>query len=41
MREIENHNYADDKFSECLVNLVELASRALETFKGSTTENVN
>ncbi|WP_341758392.1 hypothetical protein [Candidatus Tisiphia endosymbiont of Ditula angustiorana] len=38
VREIENHDYADDKFSECLVNLVELASGALETFKGSTTE---
>ncbi|WP_375358819.1 hypothetical protein [Candidatus Tisiphia endosymbiont of Neophilaenus lineatus] len=38
VREIENHNYADDKFLECLVNLVELASGALETFKGSTTE---
>ncbi|WP_341754038.1 recombinase RecB [Candidatus Tisiphia endosymbiont of Dioctria rufipes] len=36
VREIENHDYADDKFSECLVNLVELASGALETFKGST-----
>ncbi|WP_341757024.1 MULTISPECIES: recombinase RecB [unclassified Candidatus Tisiphia] len=38
VREIESHNNADDKFLECLVNLVELASGALETFKGSTTE---
>ncbi|WP_342271627.1 hypothetical protein [Candidatus Tisiphia endosymbiont of Parasteatoda lunata] len=38
VREIESHNNADDEFSELLINLVELASRALETFKGSTTE---
>lgn len=38
MREIENHNYADDEFSELLINLVELASGALETFKGSNIE---
>ncbi len=38
VREIESHDYADDKFSECLVNLVELASGALETFKGSNIE---
>ena len=38
VREIESHNNADDKFSECLVNLVELASGAAEAFKGSTVE---
>ncbi|WP_342278295.1 hypothetical protein [Candidatus Tisiphia endosymbiont of Myopa tessellatipennis] len=38
VREIESHNNADDKFSERLVNLVELASGALETFKGSNIE---
>ncbi len=38
VREIENHDIADDKFSECLVNLVELASEILNTFKGSTIE---
>ncbi len=38
MRELESHNYADDEFSELLINLVELASRALETFKGSNIE---
>ncbi len=32
------HNNADDKFSECLINLVELASGAAEAFKGSTVE---
>jgi site-specific DNA recombinase len=35
--EIENHETADDKFSQQLISLVELASGALETFKGSTT----
>ena len=35
VKEIENHNNADDKFSEQLITVVELASGALETFKGS------
>ncbi|WP_341749686.1 hypothetical protein [Candidatus Tisiphia endosymbiont of Sialis lutaria] len=34
--EIENHEVADDKFSQQLISLVELASGVLETFKGST-----
>ncbi len=36
-REIASHDNADDKFSQQLISLVELASGALETFKGSTT----
>ncbi len=35
-KEIENHEIADDKFSERLITLVELASGSLNTFKGST-----
>lgn len=31
-------NQADDKFRETLINLIGLASGALETFKGSTIE---
>ncbi|WP_425364148.1 recombinase family protein [Candidatus Tisiphia endosymbiont of Hybos culiciformis] len=38
VNEIASHDNADDKFSECLVNLVELASGASEAFKGSTVE---
>ena len=38
IREIEQHNNADDNFSECLINVVELASMASATFKGSTIE---
>ncbi len=38
IREIENHTNADDKFSELLINLVELASGAFVAFKGSTIE---
>ncbi len=38
IREIENHTNADDKFSELLINLVELASRAFVAFKSSTIE---
>ncbi|OZG31284.1 serine recombinase [Rickettsia endosymbiont of Culicoides newsteadi] len=42
VNEIASHDNADDKFSECLINLVELASGAAEAFKGSTAEgNVN
>ncbi|MFU7502099.1 MAG: hypothetical protein ACE1S7_01200 [Candidatus Tisiphia sp.] len=41
VREIESHDYADDKFLECLVNLVEPASGGLETFKGSNIEKKN
>jgi hypothetical protein len=37
MRVIENHNKADDNFSKTLIALVELASGALNAFKGSTT----
>ncbi|MCC8400111.1 MAG: recombinase family protein [Rickettsia endosymbiont of Platyusa sonomae] len=37
-REIASHDNADDKFSECLISLVELASGSLETFKGSNVE---
>ncbi len=38
IREIENHTNADDKFSELLINLVELASGAFVAFKGATIE---
>ncbi len=38
VRAIESHNNADDKFSELLINLVELASGAFVAFKGSTIE---
>ncbi|WP_342278736.1 MULTISPECIES: recombinase RecB [unclassified Candidatus Tisiphia] len=38
IREIENHTNTDDKFSELLINLVELASRVFASFKGSTIE---
>lgn len=38
IRDIENHNNADNKHYELLVRVVELASGALETFKGSTIE---
>ncbi len=38
VNEIASHDNADDKFSECLVNLVELASGAAEAFKGSAVE---
>ncbi|WP_375326470.1 recombinase family protein [Candidatus Tisiphia endosymbiont of Nemotelus uliginosus] len=38
VKEIANHNNADDKFGETLITLVELASGAGEAFKGSTTE---
>ncbi len=38
MREIKQHNNADDNFSERLISLVELASSASETFQGSTVE---
>ncbi|MCC8398174.1 MAG: hypothetical protein LN569_02565 [Rickettsia endosymbiont of Labidopullus appendiculatus] len=38
VNEIASHDNADDKFSECLINLVELASGAAESFKGSTIE---
>ena len=37
VKEITNHDNADDKFSDQLITIVELASGALETFKGSTT----
>jgi len=37
-REIENHDKADDKFSECLTSIVELASKASDTFIGSNIE---
>jgi hypothetical protein len=38
VNEIASHDNADDKFSECLISLVELASGSLETFKGSNVE---
>jgi hypothetical protein len=38
LREIENHGQADDSFAKTLITLVELASGALKTFRGSTTE---
>lgn len=38
MQEIEQHNNADDKFSDQLISLIELASNAAEIFKGSNTE---
>ncbi|MFP3034863.1 MAG: hypothetical protein ACEY3C_05050, partial [Candidatus Tisiphia sp.] len=38
IREIENHTNTDDKFSELLINLIELASRVFASFKGSTIE---
>lgn len=38
IQEMENHNYADNNFYETLVRVVELASGALETFKGSDVE---
>ncbi|WP_250311785.1 recombinase RecB [Rickettsia endosymbiont of Oedothorax gibbosus] len=38
VNEIASHDNADDKFSECLINLVELASGAAEAFKGSSAE---
>ena len=38
VQEIENHNEADDKFVKCLISLLELASSAGKTFKGSTIE---
>ncbi len=34
--EIENHEMADNKFSQHLISLVEMSSGSLETFKGST-----
>ena len=37
--EIESYSKADDNFSKAMISLVELASRALHTFKGSTTED--
>ena len=38
VQEIENHNNADNDFSKCLITLLDLASRAGKTFKGSTIE---
>ena len=37
VREFEQHINADDKFQECLINLVELAHGAGKAFRGSTT----
>ena len=37
VREIENHNRTDDKRANYLIHTIELASRASEVFKGSTT----
>ncbi len=34
-RQIEEDTNADDSFSECLVNLIDLAYGSLETFRGS------
>ena len=38
LKEIESHDTADNDFSKCLISLVEVASGALETFKGSNIE---
>ena len=36
VKDIANHNEADDSFAKRLISIVELASKAGETFKGST-----
>ncbi len=36
VKDIENYNEADDNFSKRLISILELASRAGDTFKGST-----
>ncbi|CAG7825169.1 unnamed protein product, partial [Allacma fusca] len=38
MRELENHNGADDSFAKTLISSAELASRAAATFKSSNVE---
>jgi site-specific DNA recombinase len=38
IKEISGHDKADDSFAKMLVSLVELASNALETFRGSNLE---
>ena len=38
VKKIESNNRSDNNFSECLISTLQLASKAGETFRGSTTE---
>ena len=38
LKELESNNRADNNFAECLISTLQLASKAGETFKGSTIE---